>query len=309
MEFTILGKTDLSISRVGFGCWAIGGHGYGKVDDSDSMTAVHAALDAGINFFDTSDVYGLGHSETVLVKALGTRAKDVVIATKFGVRWDELGRTHRDCSPAHIVRAVESSLRRLKLDCIPLYQLNWYDGVTPLERIIETLEGCRAAGKIRYLGFSNMNCLEWGNHLERFESSQIPYSLNDSRYSHELSHIASAGLSALVYGVLSRGLFSGRYDLRRPYEEGDTRARDPNFSERLPSNLALLEKLKVLAAKYRRTAGQVAIRWVLDHPASICALVGMKTRDQVLENVDASGWRLEPEDWNWLGGSASAYPV
>jgi myo-inositol catabolism protein IolS len=288
------------MSRVAFGCWAIGGHGYGKVDDVTSISAIHAALDVGINCFDTSDVYGFGHSESVLGRALRFRGRDVVVATKFGVGWDEQGRTYKDCSPKHIVSALDASLRRLHLDAITLYQLNWHDGITPLEQIVETLERCRAAGKIRYMGFSNMRGQEWGERLHHFSSSQLPYGLNQRSYTAEIDRLRSRGMSVLVYNVLSRGLFAREHEDRAVFGEADTRARDPEFSERLRANQDIYAALKVIGDKYGKTPAQVAVRWALDTPGVTCALVGMKTERQVLENVGAAGWQLDTDDWAGL---------
>lgn len=155
MEYKKLGHSDIEVSRIGFGCWAIGGHGYGKVDDRDSMLAIQKAVDLGINFFDTADVYGFGHFEEILSKALGSKRHDVVIATKFGVNWDNNGKTFLDCSPGRIETAIDASLRRLKLEMIPLYQIHWYDNVTPLEEVLLQLKRCQEIGKIRYIGLSN----------------------------------------------------------------------------------------------------------------------------------------------------------
>lgn len=305
MEFARLGRSDLSVSRIGFGCWAIGGHGYGSVDDQCSIAAIEAALDAGINLFDTSNVYGFGRSETVLAKALGRRAQDVVIATKFGVRWDDLGKTHKDCSPAHIVSALEQSLRRLRIDCIPLYQLNWHDGVTPLGDVVSTLQRCREAGKIRYFGFSNMLCEQWGALAAEFLTSQFPYGLNERSYQQDLTRLPALGIGSLAYNVLSRGLFSGTYDTQRRRDAADTRQRDPNFlAGRLAANLALVGRLKDIAERYQKSAPQTAIRWALDAPGVTCTLVGMKTEAQVRENCGAAGWRLSAAEWASLAAAA-----
>ena len=145
----------MTVSRLAFGCWAMGGHGYGTVDDAESIAAVKKALELGINFFDTADVYGFGHSERILSEALDSRRHDVVIATKFGVSWDDSGKTRKDCSPKRLVEALEGSLRRLRVECIPLYQIHWHDGITPVPDLMETLLRCREAGKIRYIGCSN----------------------------------------------------------------------------------------------------------------------------------------------------------
>lgn len=304
MEYLRLNNTDLEISRIGFGCWAIGGHGYGYVDDEASIDAIHAALDLGINCFDTSDVYGFGHSETVLGKALGSRAKDMVVATKCGVGWDEAGRTYKDCSRGHIVKSVEASLKRLGLEAIPLLQINWYDGVTPLGDIAETLAECRRAGKIRYAGFCNMPTRQLGVHQGSFVSSQMEYGLYDRQNMAELAELQKNGVAGLVYGVLSRGFLSGKYDANARFGEGDTRGRDSNYARTIVENLQLVERLKVLGEKYGKSPAQLAIRWALESPGVSCALVGMKSKAQAVENAGAADWTMSRADWDELAGAS-----
>ena len=143
MEYKLLGNTDLNVSTIAFGGWAIGGHGYGTVDDEISIKSIREALDLGINFFDTADIYGFGHSEKILSKALDAQRKNVIIATKFGVAWDNNGKTYKDCSPKRIVKALEDSLRRLRIDCISLYQIHWLDNKTPIKDTVEALIKCQ----------------------------------------------------------------------------------------------------------------------------------------------------------------------
>ena len=166
MEFVDLGKTNLKISRLGVGTWAIGGFGWGRIDDSDSIAALRKAWDLGINFFDTADIYGFGHAEEIIAKALGGDRKKAMIATKFGVRRGLDGKTFKDISPKYAVEALDASLRRLKLDCIPLYQIHWPDdGVTPVEETMAALDKCQAQGKIRFIGYSNFS--GWTNFASR----------------------------------------------------------------------------------------------------------------------------------------------
>lgn len=306
MEYQRISNTDLDISRIGFGCWAIGGHGYGHVDDETSIDAIHAALDIGINCFDTSDVYGFGHSEKVLGKALGKNAKDVVVATKCGVGWDEAGRTYKDCSPKHIIKSLDASLERLGLDTISLFQINWYDGVTPLDDIVDTLERCRRAGKVKYAGFCNMPSRQLGVHQGHFVSSQLEYGLYDRGQMEELAELQKRGVATLVYGVLSRGLLSGKYDTSAKFGEGDTRGRDADLARKIGDNLQLVEKLRCLAEKYGKSPVQLAIRWALESPGVSCALVGIKTRAQAVENAGATGWVMNRSDWDWLAGGNTA---
>lgn len=304
MIYTSLGQREDAISVIGFGGWAIGGHGYGKVDDSQSIVAVNKALDLGITIFDTADVYGFGHSEEVLGKALGRRVKDILVATKFGVRWNDSGKTVRDCSVAYIRQALEGSLGRLKTDCIPLYQLHWHDGVTPLSDVFEALQRLREEGKIRYVGCSNISTSDFRGSADTgtVVSAQLPFSVVSRQSSNDLDvYHRRYGMATLAYDVLARGLLSGKYGKDTRFREGDTRGRDPEFLENLDRNRAVVEGIRSVAVQYGRTPSQVAIRWVLEHPAVSCALVGMKTVEQVSENAGAVGWRLEEGDRAYLG--------
>ncbi|HDL00862.1 MAG TPA: aldo/keto reductase [candidate division Zixibacteria bacterium] len=299
MEYVRLGSTVSKVSRIGFGCWAIGGHGYGKVDDRKSIDAIHCALDQGINLFDTADVYGFGHSEEVLAKALGKNMKDIFVATKFGVKWDNQGNTCKDCSPQYLRKAVNGSLRRLRTDCIPIYQIHWHDGKTPIYDIIETLLKLQKEGKICYIGVSNMTkeMLNEVNQQQSITSIQLPFGLNQTGKAQDLKQITSEyDISTFVYGALGRGLLSGKYDLDANFDECDTRNSDGDFKEKYELNLELIRTLNKIASLYNKTAAQIALRWVLDQPGISSALVGIKTRGQVIENACATGWNLRNED-------------
>ena len=294
----------MEISRIGFGCWAIGGHGYGKVDDSESIKAIHETLDLGINFFDTADVYGFGHSEEILCKGLGSKRKDVVIATKFGVNWDAQGNIFRDCSPGHVVEAIEGSLRRLNIDCIPLYQIHWYDDKTQISKTMEILKKCQESGKIRYIGCSNITCelVKEMFKTHRIESIQFRYSvIYKDLETDMLRCIEKMNMGAIAYGVLLRGLLSGKYRINCKFKDNDTRKSDEDFKgEKLRRNFIVIDALKCVAERYNKTPSQVAIRWVLDNPAVTCALSGIKKAEQIVENSGALGWKLNEEDRNFL---------
>src|SRR3989338_1247322 len=300
MEYKKLGLTELEISRIGFGCWAIGGHGYGKVDDKASIKAIRKALDLGINFFDTADVYGFGHSEIILSKALSSQRGKVIIATKFGVNWDENGNTFYDCSPKRVVEAVEGSLRRLKIDCIPLYQIHWYDNTTPISETIESLKKCQEAGKIHYIGCSNFSAkliLEVSR-ISRIETIQFLYNIIQRDLEKDiLECVESLKIVSLAYGVLARGLLSGKYDLTTKFGDNDTRSRDKEFQEyQFKNNLQLVEVLKQIGMRYSKTPSHVSIRWALDNPFITCCIVGAKTKEQVAENVLSLDWKLKKGD-------------
>jgi len=307
MEYSKLGKTGIRISKICFGCWAIGGHGYGVVDDHESTAAIHEALDHGINFFDTADVYGFGHSEKVLGKALVKR-DDVVIATKFGVAWDENGRTKKNCSVEHLHKSIGQSLKRLKREYIDLYQIHWYDGVTPIEKLIEALLKLKEQGKIRNIGCTNFSrdLIIQAIKITSIESAQFHYSLNNISREDDIHFLRNEyDLATLVYGVLARGFFSGKYNTGSVFPEKDTRKSDPNFHEYLERNLTLLNCLKKIAVKYDKTPGQLAVRWALENPDVSSVLLGMKKTEQVLDNIRSLGWTLAEEDKSTLTKKSS----
>ncbi|MFB3883616.1 MAG: aldo/keto reductase [Thermodesulfobacteriota bacterium] len=300
MEYRELGLTGLRVSRLGFGCWAIGGHGYGQVNDEESIRSIRKALDLGINFFDTADVYGFGHSEEILSKALGSERKKVVVATKFGISWDLGGKTFKDCSPKRIEEALEGSLKRLRLDSVPLYQIHWYDGVTPIPEIMMTLRKCQEAGKIQHIGCSNFSSdliLEFLS-VKPMESLQTLFNMIENDSEPEILRLSNElRIGVIVYGVLARGLLTGKYGRDSKFGEGDTRSRDQNFQgKRLKAFLRVAEELKRIGLLYYKTPSQVAIRWVLENEHITCALTGIKDSKQVEDNVQALGWRLSPKD-------------
>jgi aryl-alcohol dehydrogenase-like predicted oxidoreductase len=304
MEYSPLGTAELRISKIGFGCWAIGGHGYGVVDDGDSIIAIQKALDWGVNLFDTADIYGFGHSENILSRGLGSKRHDVVIATKFGVCWDDAGNTYKNCSSRRVVEALEGSLRRLRIDCIPLYQLHWHDGITPIEETMEALIRCRDAGKIKYIGCTNLSrqLIDSINRIEKLQSVQLLFNLVERRNEKLLHDLFFAErMSTIVYGVLVRGLLSGKYDEKTAFGYNDTRSDDNNFKgKQRDRNLNIVREMTSLETYYNKSTAQIALRWVLDVPFISSVIVGMKTGDQVINNIGAIGWNLNKEHWHDL---------
>jgi len=304
MEYQQLGPTELYVSRLCFGCWAIGGHGWGPINDSTSVSSIHRALDLGINFFDTADVYGFGHSEAILSKALGARRHDLVIATKFGVSWTADGSTGRDCSPVYMVHALEASLRRLRLDCIPLYQIHWPDPLVPLDETLAALKKCQEAGKIRYIGCSNFPqpLLREAAASGLLCSVQMPYSILSREPANGYVQLCqSLGIGFMAYGVLEKGLLSGDFPSLDELDAADRRARDANFqAARLPRNLEIHQHLRSIGMKYDKSPAQTAIRFVLDHPAVSAALVGIIEPRHIEENIGAMDWHLSADDWSFL---------
>jgi len=307
MEYKRLGQTNLKISRIGFGCWEIGGSILKKTKDQDSIKAIQKALKLGINFFDTADIYGLGHSETILSKALGKYRKKVIIATKFGLRWNKRKNlSERDLSPKYIIKAVENSLRRLKIDYIPLYQIHYPDPKTPIQKTIETLEKLKKQGKIQYIGCSNfnVNLVKRAQKYGRIESIQMPYNIIKHDVEKNISSVYNKyEMGLITYGPLAQGLLSGKYNLNTKFLENDIRSQKKyaNFhGKRFKANLEILEKIKDLALKYNKTCSQIAIRWTLENSHISSSVVGVKNEKQIEENVGALGWKFERKDKKML---------
>ena len=307
MEYRKLGSRGPLVSAIGFGAWAIGGHGYGNVDDAESARAVARALDLGVTLFDTADVYGFGHSEEVLGRALQQARHNVVIATKFGVAWDVSGRTRRDSSPAYVQRALDASLRRLNTDYIDLYQVHWPDPETPLSDTMDALQRALAAGKIRHIGVSNFTHQQIADD-PRVVSLQALFNMIEHEAEADLLRVRESGIGRIAYCVLARGLLSGKFAQQPRFAGTDTRATDANFSTpKFYEFSSVAKRLAEIAARHGATAAQIAIRWAIDHPAVDCALVGAKTDQQIIENVHAGEIRLSPHEWSSI--AAAAKPV
>jgi aryl-alcohol dehydrogenase-like predicted oxidoreductase len=309
MEYIKLVHTDLIVSRIGFGSEPLGGTDWGNVDMNQAVSAVERALDLGINLFDTADVYGLGKAEEVLSRALGARRHDVVIISKFGINWQALSnggraRTFRDCSPHRVVTALEQTLRRLRIDTLPLYLIHWPDPHTPIARTLEALLECRQAGKIRHIGVSNfpVHLMHAANQIERLAATEVQYSLVDRGIEQELlPYCREQGISVLTYGPLAQGLLTGKYHTNTHFGTNDRRHRLPHFQpDQLAENLKIVDRLTAVGERYGKHPAQIALRWVLDNPAIACVIVGAKSPVQVDTNVGATGWHLSPEDYVYI---------
>jgi len=294
-----LGRSAVQVSRLGFGCAAIGGYDYGEVDDRESLAAVRRAAELGITLFDTADVYGFGHAEGVLARGLGALRAGVTIATKVGVAWDEQGNRRRDLSAGWVRRALEGSLRRLGVDQIGLYQLHWLDGVTPLHETLEALERAREAGQVGLLGICNVTGeqLAAAQAIARFETVQLPFSLLDTTHLPVVDEAFERhGMTMLAYNVLGQGLLAGRYNSGSAFRGTDLRARSESFQgEALATALKRVALVRRVAEACGRSPAQVALRWVVERLPGAVALAGAKRPGQVEENVGAMGWQLPPE--------------
>lgn len=304
MEKRQLGAHGPSITTIGFGCWAMGGAGWagswGPQDDQMSIEAIHSALESGINWFDTAAVYGLGHSEEVLGKALGSRRKDVVVATKFGTVWDEQGNLSDRASYDSVMRECDASLSRLGTDYIDLYQQHWPDRVgTPVEETMRALEDLTNAGKVRYVGVSNYDLplLQRALRVRHIDSLQPQFSLfHREPESDLLPFCEERGIGVVAYSPLASGLLGGTYTADKTFPEGDWRAGDPDFSgEGLRRNLEKVERLRRVAERFGKTVPQLAIAWVLSNPAITSAIVGVRRPEHIQGVLPAADFHLDAE--------------
>lgn len=312
MEYGQLGPTERNLSRITFGCAAMGGYDYGMVSDEESVQAVRSALDLGINTFDTAGVYGFGHAEKVLGKGLGSHRNEVFISTKGGLVWDEAtGKVSRNCRPDNIVRDLESSLRRLRVETIPLFQVHWPDPNTAIEETIEALVACQRAGKIQHIGLSNAgsDLVTRAQSVGRVESLQMPYNLLHREIETDATACCQKfNMALLVHSPLARGFLSGKYEIGHRFEGTDTRNLCSYFSDtEREEKLGVLEALKEVAVRLRKTPSQIAIRWILNNPQVTCVVVGVKTVAQLDELVGSMGWHLSAEDFKVLSDWSSPF--
>ncbi len=280
----------------------MGQYGWGAVQEQELMDAVNAAIDNGVTFFDTADTYGLGTSETTLGKALGERRKNVVIASKFGVRV-EGGKTFYDNSPEYIEKALIASMKRLNTDYIDLYQVHYRDGITPISEVIETLDRMKRKGYIRAYGLSNIHkedLTELKAHVGKFASMQDEYSLACRKNEYDLMNLSSElQLTPMTWGSLGQGILSGKYTEQTVFGTDDRRSRDiyVNFhGEKLKQNLQIVEKMRPIAEKHGVPVSAVAVRFILDHIPDSVVLVGVKRRSQMLDNISSMDWHLSVDE-------------
>ncbi len=318
METRKLGNSDLQITRVGFGAWALGGSGWefawGPQDDADSIAAIHRALELGVNWIDTAAIYGLGHSEEIVARALKDwRGPRPYVFTKCVMRWDEKGKIRMEFSAASIRRECEDSLRRLQVPSIDLYQIHWppEDSGPSLEEAWRTLAALRKEGKVRWIGVSNFNVaqIQRAEKIAPVTSLQPPYSLIRRKIETEtLPYCQKQGIGVISYAPMASGLLTGAMTRERAaaLPADDFRSGNPEFREpRLSKNLELVERLREVGARHGRTPGEVAIAWVLRHPAVIGAIVGARNAKQAEGVMRAAEWKLTTNEIAEIEGAAT----
>jgi len=314
MTLRTLGQSDLKITPIGIGAWAIGGgqweFAWGAQDDTESIAAIRAGLDRGLNWIDTAPAYGLGHSETIVGRAIKGLGKRPYIFTKCSLVWDESRNISHNLQAASIRREAESSLKRLGLDSIDLYQIHWPawagrpESASPgsIEEAVAEMSKLKAAGKIRNIGVSNFNAaqMQRAQNVAPITSLQPPYSLlftdvETSTLPFALSH----DIGVIVYSPMASGLLSGAMTRERiaGLPEDDWRKHSPNFQEPLLSrNLQLVEILRSIGQRQDATPGEVAIAWTLLNPAVTAAIVGVRSAQQVSGIAGAADVRLNADD-------------
>ncbi|MBU0718453.1 MAG: aldo/keto reductase [Planctomycetes bacterium] len=297
-----LGSSGIEVSVVGLGTWAMGASPatWGLVDDRESIAAIHQALDSGINLIDTAPLYGHGHAEEIVGKAIRGRRTEVVLATKCGADFPESedGIAPRCLTRQAILQECEDSLRRLRTDVIDLYQCYWPDPRTPIRETMEALATLREQGKIRAIGLSNYSCeqITAAREFGTIHSLQSPFSMLNTRARENLiPYCVEVGMSVLPCGVLAKGLLTAKFTADSAFE--GIRSRDPAFlGRRLHQNLATVAALNEIAQEYGKSMAQVAINWVIGVPGITAPIVGAKRPSQVLENIGGIGWSLTGED-------------
>ncbi len=302
MQTRQLGNSDLMITPLGIGAWAMGGGGWafawGPQDDDESIGAIHAALDKGINWIDTAAVYGLGHSEEVVAKALKGRSSKPYVFTKCERTWGEDRQIRKVLKRDSILAECEASLRRLQVDTIDLYQIHWPEPDEDVEEGWATLAELRKQGKVRWIGVSNFNAqqLARAQAIAPITSLQPPYSMIQADIETDILPFCSANnIGTIVYSPMKSGMLTGAMTRERiaSMPDDDFRKRTPNFQEPLLTrNLNLVEVLREIGNAHGRTPGEVAIAWALRRPEVTGAIVGMRSPQQVDGVIGAAEFRL-----------------
>lgn len=313
MKFKILGKSNLEISEIGFGAWAIGGGGWefawGDQDDKQSIAAIHRALEMGVNWIDTAAVYGLGHSEKIVAKAVKEwEGEKPFIFTKCSLVWDENKNITRTHAPESIRKECEASLRRLEIDSIDLYQVHWppENDNGKIHGAMEMLSKLKEEGKIKNIGVSNFNIeqLKLSQKYAEIISLQPPYNLVNRLYEKEIFPFCEKEqIGTIIYSPMTSGLLTGKMTRERieNLSDGDWRKRAAEFNDpRLTKNLKIVERIKKVAEKYNASPGEIAIAWTLRNSAVTAAIVGARNAEQVNGVFSASEIKISDEDASFL---------
>lgn len=302
MEKRSLGESGLKVSAIALGTWAMGAtvETWGQVDDRESIAAIHQAIDCGINLIDTAPIYGLGHSEEIVGKAICGRREEVILATKCGLLFPKSNNElpPRSLKKERVIQECEDSLRRLRTDVIDLYQCHWPDPDTPIRETMEALTKLLEQGKIKAIGVSNFSCdqIAAAKEFGPIASMQPSFSMFHLRAADELIPFCQEHQMAVIpYSPLAKGLLTGKFDATSTFT--DIRSKDSEFiGARYRRNLNIVDRLKSMAREYGKTVSQLVINWTASYPGITSPIVGAKRPSQVLENAGGVGWTLRDED-------------
>jgi len=297
MQKRLLGRSGLEVTVLTMGCWQAGGAQWTDVDDEQSIAALRAAYDAGINFFDTAEGYGNGHSEEIVAQALEGHRDEVLLATKVGAH---------NLAADKVKTACENSLQRLQTDHIDLYQIHWPSGSwgspkVPIAETMGALEELKEQGKIRALGVSNFNSAHIEEALRhgRIDSLQPPYSLfwRSFEFNGTFQTCIRNDIGIIAYSPLAQGLLTGKFNKDNRPGESDNRSGNALFQgETFEKAIEAVEQLKPYAEKYGTTTGDLALQWLLSQEGVTSVIVGARTPEQVQQNVKAADFRISAED-------------
>jgi aryl-alcohol dehydrogenase-like predicted oxidoreductase len=314
MEYRQLGDSDLKVSAIIFGAWAIGGWMWGGAEESDAIEAIHASIDGGATSIDTAAVYGYGKSEELVGKAIRSKRERVQLLTKYGLRWDSTEGKHffnwsdengekniyRNARKKSIILECENSLKRLQTDHIDLYQCHWRDDSTPLDETMEAMNQLLKEGKIKAAGVSNFTVGDIGaaRRICKIASDQPPYSMVLRDIEKDvLPYCREQKIGVIVYSPLQRGLLTGKFSPDTKFKEGDHRASQAHFQpEYIKKTNAFLEKIKPIATAHGATLGQLVIAWTIRQPGVTAAIVGARDAAQTKENLAAANIKLSDHD-------------
>lgn len=322
MTYKTIYNTDLKLSSITFGAWAIGGWSWGGSDKNDAIKALHKAIDIGITTLDTAPVYGFGQSEELIGNVIKGKRKNLQILTKYGLKWDGEAKgefyfnttsnsgkaldVYRHASKESIIKECEKSLQLLGTDYIDLYQIHWSDPFTPIEETMDAMTTLHKQGKIRYAGVCNYSLDQVKEALKHFPiaSIQNPYSMLRRDIEEELVPFCIKNeIGILPYSPLQRGILSGKIKPGHKFNEGDSRPNTIYYKEpNLSAITAFVEKtIKPIAEKHRAAVGQIVISWTLMQPGISTALVGARNPEQVIENARSAEILLSEEDITTIG--------
>ena len=323
MQYTRLGNTGLVLSRLAFGAMTFGSakgtmfEAISRVDQQLANQLVGKALDAGINHFNTADVYTGGQSEEFLAKALGTRRKDVVISTKVGFR-SGAALLHQGLSRHHILSSAEDSLRRLNTDYIDVYLVHKLDPYTPVEETVDALDSLVGSGKVRYVGFSNWNAwiaakglgLQRQHGWAQFKASELYYSLVGRDLEHELApFVQDAGIGVFVWSPLAGGFLTGKYTRENPKGDGGRLTGFDMLPYDKEKGYQVVDRLRAIGKEHNATPAQVALAWVLSKPFVSSVLLGANKLSQLEDNLGAADLQIRNEDLAALDQMTNPAPV